>query len=188
MVDLPGATFPFSLIYSFTLDHYHSSPLSSPPISTLPPASSRPSSSSPQRRGTPTPSPGNQPTLAHPNCISTKCILFPWGQTRQLGKGIQRQARDSESEKYPLQLLWDPHEDHIVHLLHMCRSLGPVPACSSVGASVSVSPVGPGWLALEVFLCCGSHALKKNQTHAFLPLKPAAVHSSCQGLGLTNPF
>ena len=81
---------------------------------------------SPQRRGNPL---GYHPTLGH--------------QVKE-GLGISSPLRVPKRQTQPqLELLRDLHEDKAVHLLQMCRGLSSAPACSLVGALVSVSPYEP---------------------------------------------
>jgi hypothetical protein len=52
------------------------------------------------------------------------------------------------------QLLGNPHEDQVSHQLQICKGLSPFDTCSLVGGFNSVSPYGPVYLTLEVFLWC----------------------------------
>jgi hypothetical protein len=78
------------------------------------------------------------------------------------------------------QLLMDPYEDQTAHLLHMCRGLGPVLACSAVASSVSVSQQ-VSWLCRSCGVLDPSSSLNRSpDSSTRLPeLQPMFGCASC---------
>lgn len=70
------------------------------------------------------------------------------------GRGIKSKGRQQSQRQPMFQLLGNPHEDQVSHQLQICKGLSPFDTCSLVGGFNSVSPYGPVYLTLEVFLWC----------------------------------